>query len=218
MRKRILKYLEMRGITRYKFYKETGLSNGYLDKEGDISASSYEKISYQYPDLNMDWVLTGNGDMLRDATPSAKDVMLASDAPQGIPVYDIDFACGFIEYSDCAIQPIGHYSIPPYDNPNRYCIIRATGDSMLPTIQDKAWVVIGRNSLAPHELIYGDIYALETYYDMRTIKRIVRSDDPDCLRLVPDNDAPMYGTYQDIPKESIRRCHRVFSSINITIF
>lgn len=65
MRNRIIKYLNHKGISKYKFYKDTGLSNGYLDKSADINSSSYEKISSQYRDLNMEWVRTGEGEMLK---------------------------------------------------------------------------------------------------------------------------------------------------------
>lgn len=212
MRERILKYLETKGLSRYKFYKQTGLSNGYLDKEGDISGSSYEKISYQYPDLNMDWVITGNGDMLR--TAEAREV----GEGEGIAVYDVDFACGFVEFSDSVQHPIGYYSIPPYNDPSKYGIVRATGDSMLPTIADRSWVVIGKRPLSVEEIIYGDIYAVETNADMRTIKRIIRSEDKSCVRLIPDNQAPIYGSYQDFAKSSIRACYKVYAALNITTF
>lgn len=212
MRERILKYLEIKGLSRYKFYKQTGLSNGYLDKEGDISGSSYEKISYQYPDLNMDWVITGNGDMLR--APEVREV----GEGEGIAVYDVDFACGFSEFLDSAMHPVGYYSIPPYNDPHKYNIVRSTGDSMLPSIADRAWVVIGRQALSADDVIYGDIYAIETTSEIRTIKRIVRSDDKTCVRLVPDNQSPVHGTYQDFAKSSIRACYKVYAALNITTF
>lgn len=62
---RICKYLDFKKITRYRFYKETGLSNGFLDKKGNIGSDKCERIIYQYKDLNPDWLLTGQGEMLR---------------------------------------------------------------------------------------------------------------------------------------------------------
>lgn len=64
MRNRILQYLEYKRISKYKFYRDTGLSNGFLDKEGGISVSSYEKICSAYPDLSEEWLRTGKGEML----------------------------------------------------------------------------------------------------------------------------------------------------------
>lgn len=66
IRERIAKYLVLKGISRYRFYKETGLSNGFLDKPGSINSDNCEKICYCYPDINPEWLLTGKGEMLKN--------------------------------------------------------------------------------------------------------------------------------------------------------
>lgn len=68
MKKRLIKYLEAKGISKYRFYEDTGLSNGYLDKAGGLNGSSIEKISALYQDLNIEWVISGAGDMLRSGS------------------------------------------------------------------------------------------------------------------------------------------------------
>ncbi|MEA4935799.1 MAG: hypothetical protein VB102_04055 [Paludibacter sp.] len=67
IRERIIQYLFLKGISRYRFYKETGLSNGFLDKEGAINSDNCEKICSCYKDLNPEWLLMGTGEMLRYA-------------------------------------------------------------------------------------------------------------------------------------------------------
>lgn len=69
IRQRISDYLTFKGLTRYKFYKATGLSNGFLDKEGAITSDKCEIIISVYDDLNPEWLLTGKGEMLRVALP-----------------------------------------------------------------------------------------------------------------------------------------------------
>ena len=68
IRERLRKFIDYKGISRYKFYKDLGLSNGILDKEGNIGSDKCEKIIYQYPDLNIIWLITGEGDMLYNST------------------------------------------------------------------------------------------------------------------------------------------------------
>lgn len=68
IRERLRKFIDYKGISRYKFYKDLGLSNGFLDKEGNIGSDKCEKIIYQYPDLNIIWLITGEGDMLYNST------------------------------------------------------------------------------------------------------------------------------------------------------
>ena len=68
IRERLRKFIDYKGISRYKFYKDLGLSNGFLDKEGNIGSDKCEKIIYQYPDLNIIWLITGEGEMLYNST------------------------------------------------------------------------------------------------------------------------------------------------------
>ena len=65
MKERILQFIEYKRLSKNKFYKETGLSNGILDKQGGVSSDSLEKIYYVYPEINLDWLLTGKGEMLK---------------------------------------------------------------------------------------------------------------------------------------------------------
>ena len=66
IRERIIQYLFLKGISRYRFYKDTGLSNGFLDKSGALNSDSCEKICYCYDDLSPEWLLLGKGEMLRN--------------------------------------------------------------------------------------------------------------------------------------------------------
>lgn len=63
---RILKIIELKGITKHRFYTDTGLSNGFLDKVKDIGTSKIENILKTYPDINPTWLITGNGEMLKN--------------------------------------------------------------------------------------------------------------------------------------------------------
>lgn len=63
----IKQFIEFTGITPYKFCKDLGLSMGYLDKKGAIGTDKYLKIIEYYPEINPEWLLTGNGSMLKSA-------------------------------------------------------------------------------------------------------------------------------------------------------
>lgn len=62
---RMLKYLDYKGISKYKFYKDTKLSNGFLDKNRNIGSDKCAIISNSYPEINIEWVITGKGKMLK---------------------------------------------------------------------------------------------------------------------------------------------------------
>ena len=62
----ILKYIELRGIKKLEFYHSIGVANGFLDKGDGIVSDKLEKILKVYPDINPEWLLTGEGPMLRE--------------------------------------------------------------------------------------------------------------------------------------------------------
>ncbi|MCD8439977.1 hypothetical protein [Tenacibaculum finnmarkense] len=67
IKKRIVQYLEFKGFSKYSFYKKTTLSNGSLDKKGTIGADKCELIYSVYPEINLEWLITGQGEMLKSA-------------------------------------------------------------------------------------------------------------------------------------------------------
>ena len=65
---RIAMYLQFRAITPHSFERKIHLSNGYFSKQtknlGSVGSDILVKIHENYPELNMLWVLTGEGQML----------------------------------------------------------------------------------------------------------------------------------------------------------
>ena len=63
-KERILRYIDMKGITQYSFSQQTGLSNGFLKSGSSLSVDNLRLISSTFRDLNVVWVITGEGDMV----------------------------------------------------------------------------------------------------------------------------------------------------------
>jgi phage repressor protein C with HTH and peptisase S24 domain len=64
-KKRIIQYLEYKGVSKNKFYITTGVSNGTLDKKSGLTGDTIEKFYSIYTDINPEWLLTGNGEMIK---------------------------------------------------------------------------------------------------------------------------------------------------------
>ncbi len=64
---RMLQYIEYKGISKYKFCKETGFSNGILDKNRNLGSDKCRIISEVYNDISIEWLITGTGSMLRNS-------------------------------------------------------------------------------------------------------------------------------------------------------
>ena len=61
----LLIFMEKQGIKKPEFYKKTGLSNGFLDKNDNISSQNIEIIISIFPEISLEWLITGKGEMLR---------------------------------------------------------------------------------------------------------------------------------------------------------
>lgn len=63
---RILNFLEVSNISKRQFYRDTELSNGFLDKVKDIGMSKVVRILETYPQINMKWLVLGKGEMTEE--------------------------------------------------------------------------------------------------------------------------------------------------------
>lgn len=70
---RLKRWLDYKGISQVKFGENLGKSKGQINNWCGGAAPIPDKIKIKvieiFPDLNARWFLTGEGDMLEDATP-----------------------------------------------------------------------------------------------------------------------------------------------------
>lgn len=65
IKEKILKYIDSKGISKYKFYQESGITRGVLDKESGISEDNIAKFIAYDSEINVNWLLTGEGEMFK---------------------------------------------------------------------------------------------------------------------------------------------------------
>lgn len=171
--------------------------------------------------ISVSWIWDGKGNMLEDVDYRPVMKALPSDfieenedreRENGMPYFDVDFLGGFDEmYNDQPAVPAYYIDIQPYNkNGNVWCNI--TGDSMSPRINSGDKICIQQvNSI--NDIIYGEIYAIVTYGNMRTVKWVVRSPEKGMIRLVPENKDQRFGDYQDLKIEDICKIFKVVGSI-----
>lgn len=65
-------YLQFKTISPHAFEKKIKLSNGYFSKQlkhlGSVGSDILMKIHLAYPELDILWILTGEGQMLKETT------------------------------------------------------------------------------------------------------------------------------------------------------
>lgn len=75
IKRNISLYLHKKGVSDYEFYKKSGITRGILSQPNGISEDNISRFLAYAPDVNVVWLITGEGDMLKtictsDGTPS----------------------------------------------------------------------------------------------------------------------------------------------------
>lgn len=70
IKQNILQFIDYKGISKYKFYQDTGITRSVLDQKTGMSEENTAKFLAYFPEVNIEWLFTGNGPMLRNEIQS----------------------------------------------------------------------------------------------------------------------------------------------------
>lgn len=195
------------GITIGALERNIGASKGVLsraiDKGTDIQAKWIVQVVENYPQYSAQWLLTGEGSMLKKDEVPGK---VSYDPKVGTPYFDVDFIGGFSEiFNDQTTLPACNVLVPGFEKASVWCNV--TGHSMEPKINHGDIIALRECSI--NDVQYGEIYAvvLDT---IRTIKILRRGSSSDVLRYVPINQD---FDEQEFPISRIIRVFEVLGSI-----
>lgn len=199
---RFNEFISYKRLSKRKFQLSIGVSNSYIQNiVNNISDDVLNRISDTYPELNTDWLLNGRGEMLLQNQQSPK-----ISYTTGVPYYNVDFIGGFdLVLNDQTINPEYLIDFKLYNEATCWCNV--TGHSMEPEIAHGDMIALKKIedfSFIP----FGEVYAIVTTNEMRTIKRIGPATNPENYSLIPTNKSPEYGI-QELPKRMIRHIYHV---------
>lgn len=223
---RFIEVMNYKGYSGYKLAQEIdGLSEAKITHirsgRNKVSSEILKLITNKFPDINPIWLLTGKETMIKgekapEKTIALPEPIIADDVvnykERGVPYYNVDFTNGFmgvIEFNN--VKPDYYINYPPANNCDFW--INATGQSMQNTINHGDIVAVKEVDLTWFPL--GEIYAIVTSNGYRLIKRITKSRDPKCYRLVSENPDKDNYPDQDIPKHYITRLFKVIIATKI---
>ncbi len=154
--------------------------------------------------LSKSWLLTGEGEMLKDNTSSVQQTEYE------IPLLDLDASAGFSMVNASGDNNRRMLTLPKCDG-----AIPIVGNSMLPTIHDGDIAVFDMVN-SPSSIRPDGVYIVQYNDDEGdthlTVKRVKHSPKGDAyIRLSADN--PEYG-YEDVHLQSITRVAKVLYTIN----
>ena len=182
-------------------------NNEYPEVSSDILLS----IANMFVEINTEWLLTGRGEMLKEATQTISTPTINYEH-KGAPYYNVDFIGGFdLVLNDQTTNPDYYINFEPYNKPGVvWCNI--TGHSMEPELSNGDYIALKEMTDPIQYLPYGEIYAIVTE-NFRTVKRLGKAGKKDFIRLIPSNKSPEYSP-QDIPISMIQKIYAVLGSMH----
>ncbi|WP_242410308.1 helix-turn-helix transcriptional regulator [Flavobacterium sp. Root901] len=193
---RMREYLDYKGITKYKFCNDLGFSNKFLDNSSNMGTDKACKILHYYPEINSEWLLTGNGPMVKEENTNI--VIMNNDrktidslhVSQEIPLYDLEAVAGLRELFNSGkpqrvLDTIKIPNLPKCDG-----AISVTGDSMYPLLKSGDIVLYKETEF--ENIFFGEMYLLSVklndWEEYITVKYVQKSEQgPQFVKLVSQN-------------------------------
>lgn len=210
VKERLIEYLKQAGISKSEFSRVIGVSNAYITSiRQSISQEKIQSIALNYPNLNIEWLLTGKGEMLRTAINDTASVPDGRRMDNAIPLIPMDAFAGYPpqQYSDLPVED--YYHVAEFSRAD--FLIRVKGDSMTPKLNGGDIVACKK----VYERLFFQwhrIYVIYTNSQGVMIKRVEQSERDGCIRLVSDN--PSYQPF-DIPESDIADIALVMGAITL---
>lgn len=214
-----------------KTQKELGFNLGFetesafsqvVNEKVPISESLYERIESLYGSINVEWLKTGKGEMLKS---SNEDYMnkeeLIENMPNvisnadistylGVPYYDIAFSGGW-NSDEIFSHAKPSFFITSPDFKRAEFATNLVGHSISKVIPDGA--AIGLRQIDDWKTYFptNELYGVITKNELRTVKRVKRKKgDPNTLVLVPDPSDEHTGYEpEEIPVEFVSKMFQV---------
>lgn len=156
VKQRLKEFILHKQITVQNFEKSIGVKNSFVNSiVSGIGGDKLYRIIKVYPELNIDWLLEGNGNMLVDATPQ-----VAEDVTSYVPLVPITATGGpLTDFTDGVIPTNCEQVRSPFDRAELAVPIR--GDSMSPEYPNGSIVFVRR--INPDAFVeWGKVYVLCT--------------------------------------------------------
>lgn len=199
MNDRLRQFIEYAGLTTRQFEQRIGASDGqiakFLRRDTSVQATTLAKIKANFPQLSMDWLLTGQGAMLHAAPAAAEPgtplPLIPFEALAGLPAADNPG----VSFADCE-----QYVVPDFAARGADFLIRVSGTSMIPTYHSGDLLAC---AMIKDILFFqwGKVYVIDSSQGV-LVKRVRRTEREGHISLVSDN-ADQYPPF-DFPVSDIR--------------
>ncbi|MEZ7494473.1 S24/S26 family peptidase [Leeuwenhoekiella aequorea] len=158
-KERIIEYLDLKGIRKAQFYRDTGVSNGILNQTSGLTEDNVLRFLNSYDDINPVWFFSGNGSILKtENEPSLvkeesqepyyvkgqmpKVITVSPEGDENIIMVPVPAQAGYLNgFGDSEfLETLPTYRLPNLNN-GTFRIFEVKGHSMYPTIHSGALAV-----------------------------------------------------------------------------
>ncbi len=197
---RIKQFIDSEGIAVSAFEKSIGMSNASFGKSlrsgGAIGTDKLENILSVYPKLSPNWLLTGEGAMLKgEDLPVAHQT---TSPKEGIPLIPFSAMAGALTGEQSVLEyECERYVVPAFNGAD--FLMPVKGNSMMPTYISGDIVACQRVPMSGLFFQWNKPYVLDTAQGA-IIKRIKPGTDKKHVLIVSDNKEydPFELPYEDI--------------------
>lgn len=213
---RLRVYLKSKSLTYKDFEEQCNLSNGTAARLRETTRKSTLDRIANACDLNIDWLLTGEGEMLNDMAEKIEPLApaISEDSNILIPLVHIDSVGGI--HSPNALSASEQYverMIPFPDARHGDIAILQSGNSMSPTIPAGAIMQIRRVDGWREYFGYGNDFVLWLTDDRRITKQVLKYE-PDSKNYVTCHSYNPEAADEELPKSMIQEVWKV---VNVLI-
>lgn len=173
---RVLQLADLKEDSKQVFFKKTGLNYSNFtgkSKDSDLGSKYIAEILLIYPDVNIEWLITGCGPIIKSEIES-KELPALEKENHLIPLYDTIATAGKSSVDMAPVLLPSEYIDAGDWFRDATAAMRVHGDSMYPEYHSGSIVAI--KEVSKGLIVYGEDYVFETD-DYRMLKRLQRGQD-----------------------------------------
>ena len=215
VKERLIAYLDYKKVSKSDFGRSIGVSSAYVTSmRKSIDPEKLQSIAKNYPDLNTGWLMTGEGEMLKNKEPQQVDIRqdevdiqifhtvpLVPTSAQGGPLNDFVTS---IKENECEriVSPVKYADLA----------ITVSGESMAPEYPSGCKVLIKKiNEEAFIE--WGKVYVLDTC-NGTVIKEVHKGKSEDEIECHSINSDPKFQPFS-VKRNDIYGMYRVLLCMSL---
>lgn len=202
IKERVLYFIENQGEKKETFFEDLGMSYANfkgVQKKSALGSDKIDKILSKYPDLNLEWLFSGKGEMLKSGNTNTE--ASKEESVKGIPLVNATAIGGYgnnvFSFEERDVKD--YYVIPKFKHKQVDFMIEVEGSSMYPKY-NSGDVVACRIIKERNFIQWNKTHVIATREQGIIIKRIKPSDVPNSLLMISDNES--YDPF-NVPEEEI---------------